>query len=65
MSPVHSPFPRGGQLASKVGEVGVPLSWGCMAIFSGGEGVAVVGVTPCIPRHLEVFHVSVPLGAFY
>lgn len=41
------------------------LSWGCVAIFSGGAGVAVVGVTPCIPGHLEVFHVSVPLGVFY
>lgn len=65
MSPVHSPFPLGGQLVSKVGKVGVPLSWGCIVMFSGGAGVAVVGVTPCTPGHLEVFPVSVPVEAFY
>lgn len=45
VSLVHPPFPRGGQLSSKVGGVGVPLGW--------GAGVAVVGVPPHIPGQLK------------
>lgn len=50
MSPFHSPFPHGLQH----GGSGSATELGVRGYISGGAGVAVVGITPCIPGHLEV-----------